>query len=938
MAIAILVFLPAAINLPFAFAGQPLMGGDNLSQNYPLRVLAGELIRHGRLPLWNPDIWSGAPLLAGWNAGAMYPGTWLFAVLPPVAAWELNVISVGVVGGIGLHVFLRRQGCSAVASLLGALTFSYTGFMSGQSVHLGLIISMAFAPWMLIGLDEMSVSVTARQLARPIALLGAAGGLSVLAGDPRGFSDDAIVAAIYLVALCWRRRSKAAICRLLAGVASSAVVAAALSAVQWLPGLAFLHQSQRAAAKLAFFGSYSLHTGQLAYLFEPFLFGGNGSLGLPTTNFNLPEYTYSAGLVPLVALFVLAGRALLRRHSTDADPPVVVYIVMVVVGTLLSLGTTTPLGRLLVHLPLYGGERLQNRNMGIVDLALAVLAAFFLDLLLPAKSEDRHQPSHLGRPERILGLLPSVVVIALIVAMLVATAGTERFLGATSLALGLPVRMAPYYAFAAAVAVSAAVLVGRVRWRRPHSRRRLATFLVGADVAMFIAMASYQLAPPGALALHNPYLTTLTQAAGGATGRDAIFNPQQLAVTEPADAIDDLGLNDLVVLHDQLSVQGYGSAVSGAYESATGTHEVENLRPSQLLGPLFDILDLRVLVTLPELFGTIRPSANDLSLPAGAPRAAGTSLADRQPGNAVVFGPLPPAGPWRLAGTSTTFELPGPLAIDQAAVRVGGDGGSSPVGTRLRLVVVLASGARYSTAARAAGALVVMKLPAGTITAGGGALDLEVSGSSAGGAVLRAVAVHVIGSKQNVPLRSDQSSPGPAWFELDGLLQGLLPPSAWRYEDHAGPLVMYRNTRANGQAWLQPASSHSVTPDRSAGTVVQPRVDAWQDPVDIVDSARPALLVRSEAYAPGWSVTIAPDAPGGGARESGAAPGSTKLAVRAVGLVQGVELPAGRYVVTWHYSSGRAVVGLGAGAVATMGLVVLVIISRRRPRADRMQP
>src|SRR5579862_7737784 len=128
LAIAIFVALPAAINLPFAFAGRPLMGGDNLVQNYPLRILSGELIAHGRLPLWNPDIWSGTQLLAGWNAGAMFPGTWLFSILPGVAAWEVNTIAVGAIAGIGLHLFLRRQGCSPLASFLGALTFSYAGF------------------------------------------------------------------------------------------------------------------------------------------------------------------------------------------------------------------------------------------------------------------------------------------------------------------------------------------------------------------------------------------------------------------------------------------------------------------------------------------------------------------------------------------------------------------------------------------------------------------------------------------------------------------------------------------------------------------------------------------------------------------------------------------------------------------------------------------
>ena len=80
-------------------------------------------------------------------------------------------------------------------------------------------------------------------------------------------------------------------------------LAICLSGVQWLPGLSFLHQSQRGSASLAAFGAYSLSGGQLAYLVSPFVFGGNGSLGLPTTNFNLPEFTYSVGILPLVAVW-----------------------------------------------------------------------------------------------------------------------------------------------------------------------------------------------------------------------------------------------------------------------------------------------------------------------------------------------------------------------------------------------------------------------------------------------------------------------------------------------------------------------------------------------------------------------------------------------------------------------------------------------------------
>ena len=941
------------------------MGGDNLVQNYPLRVLSGELIIHGHLPLWNPDIWSGAPLLAGWNAGAMFPGTWLFAVLPGVAAWELNVIAVSVIAGIGLHVFLRRQGCSPVASFLGALTFSYTGFMSAQSVHLGLVMGMAFAPWILVALDEMERAADGRALLRPAALLAIFGALVVLAGDPRAISNVAVIAVVYLFVLFWRSfrrvgRPKVNMWWILGWTVAGGLFAIALSAVQWLPGLEFLHQSQRSSGNLSYFGLYSLSGRQLAYLFSPFIFGGNGTLGLPTTNFNLPEYTYSVGILPLVALFAFAPRTIVeffarafgglpRRGRESTTRPIGVYFALVIIGIVLALGKTTPLGHLLVHVPLYGGQRLQIRNMGITDLALSALVAFFIDYLAKPSDAGRdlldrgteYRSSAPGWPERICGAIPSFVIVSLVIAMVAATAGTERFLGAKHLLLGLPVRMAPYYAFEVVVALVALVIAVSTSGRHRLVRHRLAIAVVGADVVMFIAMASYQPAPTPALAAKNLAVKTLIHASGNTTGRQAIFNPQQLPVAGSPNVLDNLGVDDLVVIHHLSSVQGYGSAVSAAYEQATGTHEVENLRTSAFLTPTFDSLNLRVLATLPELFGTPRRAPTELAFPTGPPLRVGSSPADRQPASSVDLAQLPPAGPWSLdARRQISFELPGPLAIDRVTVRLAPEPAASSGSSRdVEVVATLLSGARRTALIGVSKGIGTLRVSTSWAVAGGGVTDIGVSSAKPAdnGVILEAVAVHVGEWRSNVPLTSNASPPSKAWFQLDGMLQGLLEPSTWRYEGRIGAVLFYRNLKADGQVWLQPASSQdSVTTQRAIGTVSETHRAEWQDPVDVAFVPNGALLVRSAAYASGWSATAI------AARKSGASaePGATSVAlpVKRVGLLEGVRLPPGRWIVTWHYRSSRAAVGLDAGALALLVLMALYAAGGAGKRASRRDP
>ncbi|HMK62053.1 MAG TPA: hypothetical protein VK386_00420, partial [Acidimicrobiales bacterium] len=112
----VFVGIPAVVFGVPALFGLPWVVGDNLIQNYPLRSLVGVDLRAGHLPLWNPYVWSGSPLLAGFAAGAAYPATWLFAVLPHVGAWVVGQVAAVAVAGSGMLVLLRGQGRSHLAA------------------------------------------------------------------------------------------------------------------------------------------------------------------------------------------------------------------------------------------------------------------------------------------------------------------------------------------------------------------------------------------------------------------------------------------------------------------------------------------------------------------------------------------------------------------------------------------------------------------------------------------------------------------------------------------------------------------------------------------------------------------------------------------------------------------------------------------------------
>ena len=57
-------------------AGWVLAGGDLQTYFFPYWTAAARAFQAGRLPLWNPDLFAGAPLLANSQAGVFYPLNW----------------------------------------------------------------------------------------------------------------------------------------------------------------------------------------------------------------------------------------------------------------------------------------------------------------------------------------------------------------------------------------------------------------------------------------------------------------------------------------------------------------------------------------------------------------------------------------------------------------------------------------------------------------------------------------------------------------------------------------------------------------------------------------------------------------------------------------------------------------------------------------------
>jgi hypothetical protein len=201
-ALVALALLTLAFFWKIALTNRVLAGLDVFAYFYPYRDFASAALREGRLPLWNPYLFMGAPLLANSQAGVLYPANWLFMWLstPKQIAW-----------GIVLHIWLAGAGTFLFARLairlhpltafVAGLLFALGGFVGAQVEHVNQLNASAWLPWLLLCLEGTRTPGRRRWL----CLLGGGmvAGLILLAGHTQATYIVLFGAAAYVVLRGW---------------------------------------------------------------------------------------------------------------------------------------------------------------------------------------------------------------------------------------------------------------------------------------------------------------------------------------------------------------------------------------------------------------------------------------------------------------------------------------------------------------------------------------------------------------------------------------------------------------------------------------------------------------------------------------------------------------------------------------------------------------
>ncbi len=261
------VLLAALVAVVFAEALRPdrvFYYRDIANYWYPQTEAFVRSVAEGSWPVWNPSFTFGQPMLADPNYQTAYPLRWLSLVLLPATDFKVFVLLHCWLAGVGLYGFARAAGMARPAAFLGGAVWCLSGpFLSAASLF-HIYTGAAWIGWALWALAR---TLERRTMAAALGL-GTVLALQVAAGSGEVLLMTAALGFGY-TSLHLGRGGSGREPRALVLLAAGAAFGALLSAVQWLPTLAYLGSTPRAALSPSESLFWSVHPTSLLDLLVP---------------------------------------------------------------------------------------------------------------------------------------------------------------------------------------------------------------------------------------------------------------------------------------------------------------------------------------------------------------------------------------------------------------------------------------------------------------------------------------------------------------------------------------------------------------------------------------------------------------------------------------------------------------------------------------------
>jgi len=133
-----------------AFSGLILARGDSFSYFYPYWAVRTEAFRAGHLPLWTPDLFMGAPLLADPQVGTYYPPNWVVTPLAVPDQVRVSILAHVIFAAFGVYVLFRRTqpDSSRWSAVMAGILYGGGGFIGAHVEGVNQLQGLSWMPWL----------------------------------------------------------------------------------------------------------------------------------------------------------------------------------------------------------------------------------------------------------------------------------------------------------------------------------------------------------------------------------------------------------------------------------------------------------------------------------------------------------------------------------------------------------------------------------------------------------------------------------------------------------------------------------------------------------------------------------------------------------------------------------------------------------------------
>lgn len=330
---------------------------DIIGQIYPWKYFTIKELQEGRIPLWNPYVFSGNPHLANYQSAVLSPFNLLFFVLPFIDAWSLLILLQPLIAGIGMYFFLRKVGVSNLGTVFGSITFMFSGFMVVWMAYGTLSLVVACLPFLLWSIEKF--------FDKPGLLIGTFLSAMIAVCLFSGHFQTSIYVLLFtLLFLIWKLSQQKKRKNIMA-ILFFFVIGILLSMPQIIPTIELYLHSVRSGAYIS---SGGIPFYYLVNLFAPDFFGN------PVTRNNwhgfYAEFASFVGIIPLFFASVIFFK---KKNNYER-------FFLIAAGISLLFILESPLLILLgaLKIPVLSTSA-PARMIVLTSFSLAVLAAFGLD-------------------------------------------------------------------------------------------------------------------------------------------------------------------------------------------------------------------------------------------------------------------------------------------------------------------------------------------------------------------------------------------------------------------------------------------------------------------------------------------------------------------------------------------------------------------------------